>query len=161
MSHSASHVNGSTLPHFAPAKPKRKTKKARKPKPPKPVSNLMVAMTVGLGIGIPLLSLALSKLSGTLAAHGHYALALFAFGLMVTVLGVSLSHLAAAISHVTRSAWQASWAMAVSLDLSLVLCELVHVYATDLGLGTVCNAVMLCVALGSVALNIWAFLMHD
>src|SRR5690349_17707711 len=56
-----------------------------------------VGMNVSLGVGIPLLSLALSKVAGTLAANSQYALAAFALALMLAVLGVSLSHLAWAV----------------------------------------------------------------
>jgi hypothetical protein len=118
-------------------------------------------MTVSLGVGIPLLSLAMSRLSGTLAAHGHLALAAFALGLMAAVLGVSLSHLAWAIGDITRSGPRASWSLAVALDLSLVLSELVHVYAPGLGLAWVTCGVMVSVAAASMALNCYAFLMHE
>jgi hypothetical protein len=118
-------------------------------------------MTVVLGVGIPCLSLAMSKLAGTLAANAHYALAVFALALMAAVLGVSLSHLAWAIGDITRSGRRSSWSLAVALDLSLVLCELCHVYTADLGLAWVCYAVMTAVALASMALNVWGFLMHE
>jgi hypothetical protein len=117
-------------------------------------------MTTALGIGIPLLSLAMSRLSGTLASNGHWALATFALGLMLAVLGVSLSHLAWAVADITRSSPRASWSLAIALDLSLVLCESVHVYASDLGLAWVCYCVMGCVAATSMALNIYCFFTH-
>src|SRR4051794_21280901 len=77
-----------------------------------------VVMTVALGVGIPCLSLALSKMAGTLAVNAPgsetqqeecllFALAGFALGLMVAVLGVSLNHLAWSIENVTRSTWKA------------------------------------------------------
>jgi hypothetical protein len=118
-------------------------------------------MTVALGVGIPLLSLAMSKLAGTLAAHGYSALAAFALALMLAVLGVSLSHLAWAVGNITRSSRCPSWSLAVALDLSLVLCESVHVYGEELGLTWVCYAVMAAVAAASMALNVYAFLMHE
>jgi hypothetical protein len=137
--------------------------KARPLTPPAPTlaDYFRLPMTVALGVGIPCLSLAMSKLAGTLATHGHLALAAFAFALMAAVLGVSLSHLSWAVGNVTRSGRRASWSLAVALDLSLILCELVHVYAADLGLGLVCTAVMACVAAASMALNVFAFLMHE
>jgi hypothetical protein len=150
------------LPLSIPVKPaqgKRKVKKARRVKTPPTM--LKVMLTIIIGVGIPLLSLALAKLAGTLAAAQMYALSLLAFALMIAVLSVSLKHLAWSITDITRSPPKASWAMAISLDLSLVLCELIHVYANTLGLDMVANAVMICVALTSMALNVWAFLMPD
>lgn len=152
-------------PGLAPAKPKRQ-RKASTPKAKTPAvhpwaANFKLGMTIALGVGIPLLSLAMSKLAGTLAANGQFALAGFAFALMVSVLGVSLNHLAWAIANITRSPWEASWALAVALDLSLVCCETIHVYADQLSLAWVCYAVISCVALTSMALNVWAFLMHE
>jgi hypothetical protein len=136
-------------------------KPARKGVTKRQVNHFKVAMTVALGVGIPLLSLAMSKLSGTLAIHGKWGLALFAFGLMVATLAVSLSHLAWAVGHITKSTPRASWSLAIALDLSLVMCELVHVYAESLGLSAVCWSVMAAVAVASMMLNVYAFLAHD
>lgn len=100
-------------------------------------------MTVALGVGIPLLSLT------------------FGLALMVAVLGVSLSHPACGIADITRSSPLARWALAGALDLSLVLCELCLVSARGLGLEWVAVLVMGAVAIASMALNVYAFLMHD
>ena len=135
-----------------------KRKACKQEKHRKVADNLRLGLTLFLGCGIPLLSLALSRLAGTLATHQQYALAGFAFLLMAAVLTVSLSHLALAVADVTTSGPRASWCLAVSLDLSLVLCELVHVRAGGLGLSAVCYAVMTSVCLASVSLNCWAFL---
>jgi cytochrome c biogenesis protein CcdA len=125
-------------------------------KPTTASAKFKVGMTLALGCGIPVLSLALSMIAGTLANRVPL-LALFAFGLMIAVLMVSLPHLRWAISDITKSERLASWCLAVALDLSLVLCELTHVYADDCGLGLVVNCVMLAVCLASMALNCWAF----
>lgn len=122
------------------------------------LARFKLGMTVVLGVGIPLLSLAMSKLAGTLAAGGMFALAVFALGLMVAVLGVSLSHLAWAVGDITRSKRAPSWALAIALDLSLVLCELVHVYAAKMGLTWLCFLMVVFVASCSMALNVYAFL---
>lgn len=124
------------------------------------LDRLKLGMTIALGVGIPLLSLAMSKLAGTLAVAEKYALAVFALYLMLAVLGVSLSHLAGSIENITRSHWLASWSLAVALDLSLVMCEMCHVYANNLGLEWVTIAVMVCVAVVSMALNVYAFLLN-
>jgi hypothetical protein len=84
----------------APAPAKSKARKPRKAAPKSSArsggaeSRFKTGMTVGLGAGIPLLSLAMSQSAGTLATHGLFALAGFAFALMVAVLAVSLPHLA-------------------------------------------------------------------
>lgn len=150
-----------SLPQQIPVKPKKsKATKVAKTKAKAPPTTIKVVMTVAMGVGIPLLSFALTKIAGTLAAGGIYILAFMAFALMTAILSVSLSHLAWAIKDITRSTKQASWAMAVSLDLSLVMGELVHVYADTLGLDAVATAVMVSVALASMVLNCWAFLEH-
>lgn len=114
-------------------------------------------MTCAIGTGIPLLSLALSKIAGTLATSGFFILAFFAFSLMCAVLIVSLPHLAWSIGDITRSENRASWALAIALDLSLVLCEFVHTFANETGLDWVIVAVMITVCLFSMLLNCWAF----
>lgn len=124
------------------------------------VSRYKLNLTVALGVFIPVMSLATSKIAGTLASHSHYALAAFGAGIGVAVLAVSLSHLAWAIRDVTGSGPRASWALAVALDCSLVLCELVHVTAVDAGLVGVCWAMLLAVAGFSMVLNCHAFLNH-
>jgi hypothetical protein len=139
---------------------KNSGKKATAAKESELLVRFRLTMTVVLGVGIPLLSLAMSKIAGTLALNGHTFLALFAGSLMLAVLAVSLSHLAWAIEDITKSTVRASWSLAVALDLSLVLCELIHVYAHDLELEWVCCLVMLNVAACSMALNVYAFLQH-
>jgi hypothetical protein len=104
------------------------------------------------------MSVATSKIAGTLAGHGHYALAAFGAGIGVAVPAVSLSHPAWAIRDVTGSGPRSSWALAVALDCSLVLCELVHVAADGAGLALVCWAVLVVVAGFSMVLNCHAFL---
>jgi hypothetical protein len=127
---------------------------------PEPVSRYKLGLTVALGVAIPVLSLSMSKVSGTLLGTGHYALAAFGAFIGTAVLAVSLSHLAWAIRDVTGSGLRASWALAVALDLSLVLAELVHVTAAEVGLNAVCWCVVAVVALFSMILNVHAFLHH-
>jgi cation transport ATPase len=117
-------------------------------------------LTIAMGTFIPLLSLTLSHVGGTLV-HGdtvQCCLGLAAFGLMGCVLWVSLSHLAWSIQDVTKSSPGLSWLMAVATDLALVLGELVHVNADELGLCGLVWALMICVCLLSMVLNCWAFL---
>src|SRR4051794_19996905 len=116
-------LNGTAAPALK-DKPKRTRKPKAAPQAKGRADTFRLWMTVALGVGIPCLSLAMSKLAGTLAAGGLLALAAFALGLMVAVLAVSLPHLAWSVANVTRSGRRASWSLAVALDLSLVLCEL-------------------------------------
>ncbi len=122
-----------------------------------PAERFRTTMIYLLGSGIPALSLALSKMGGSLLLGGHWALGLFAFALMGAVLAVSLPHLAWSLVHLTGSERRPAWCLAIALDLSLVLTELVSVYASGLGLGLVCFLVMFAVAVASAALNINAF----
>src|SRR5262249_32285327 len=62
-------------------------------------------ITVGMGCGIPGLSLALSSIGGRLLQEGHAGLGCAALVLCCSVLAVSLSHLAWAVRDITRSAW--------------------------------------------------------
>jgi hypothetical protein len=142
---------------------KSKTATASKPaaKPEAPAaSRYKLALTIALGVFIPVMSLAASKIAGTLAGHGFYALASFGALIGVAVLAVSLSHLAWAIRDVTGSGPRSSWALAVALDCSLVLCELVHVGAAAADLDAVCWCVVGVVAVFSMVLNVHAFLNH-
>ncbi len=156
------------MPGYEPAAPAPKPTARAKRKPvakaaakPVPVaSRFKFNLTIALGVFIPVMSLATSKIAGTLAGSGHYTLAAFGAGIGVAVLAVSLSHLAWAVRDVTGSGPRASWALAVALDCSLVLCELVHVTATNCGIDGVCWAVMVVVAGFSMVLNCHAFLNH-
>ena len=111
-------------------------------------------ITISIGCGIPLLSLAMSNIGGNLIGQ-QTMLSLFAFLLMGAVLVVSLPHLAWSIKDITKSDKLASWSFAIALDLSLVLCELVHVYTTELKIIT--TVVIVAVAGTSMVLNCWAF----
>lgn len=112
-------------------------------------------ITVGMGCGIPCLSLALSSIGGRLWVEGHCALGAGALGLCCAVLAVSLSHLAWAVRDITGSArWQAC-CLAVAVDCSLVLGELAGIAGYSAWLVSV---VMVAVTVCSAVLNCWAFL---
>ena len=146
----------------SPARKARRAKKTAVTAPPTPTAadRVKVYATVTMGVVIPLLSLGLSHTGGTLARTGHPALAGFALGLMGCVLVVSLSHLAWAIQDITRSPRWASWLLAISFDLLLVLGELCRVGAEDAGVGLAVTVMMAAVAGLSMFLNCWAFLRH-
>jgi hypothetical protein len=136
--------------------PKRASK-PRKGKAERRVNRARVAITVGMGCGVPCLSLALSSIGGRLCADGHGVLGTGSLGLCCLVLSVSLSHLAWAVRDITRSAWWQSWCLAGAIDLSLVLGELAGVCGYE---SWVVGAVMVAVTLVSAVLNCWAFLRH-
>lgn len=130
------------------------------PPPPPPVSKFKQRLTVALGCFIPLASLAMSKVSGTLASEGYYGLAGFAAAVGLAVLVVSLEHLAWAIHDITGSGRKQSWLLAVALDCGIVLTELVSVFAADCGLAWVCWLFLAAVIGFSMVLNCYAFLNH-
>ncbi len=124
-------------------------------------------LTLGMGVWIPLFSLALSYVGGNLMREGisntnaiMIGLASFSFALMTCVLSVSLSHLAWAVEDITKSHRWASWALALAFDLALVLGELCHVSAEEAGVGKVVTVLMATVCVLSMFLNCWAFLKH-
>jgi hypothetical protein len=140
--------------------PARRKRASARPRAGRKPDRYRRALTIALGVFIPLMSVATSKIAGTLAGHGHYALAAFGALIGVAVLAVSPSHLAWAVRDVTGSGPRASWALAVALDCGIVLCELVHVAAGGAGLALVCWAVLVVVAGFSMVLNCHAFLHH-
>ena len=129
----------------------------RRGKVARTVSRGRRAITVGMGCGIPCLSLALSSIGGRLWVEGHQELGGAALVLCSAVLAVSLSHLAWAVRDITGSArWQA-WCLAGAIDLSLVLGELAGIGGFRLW---VVPVVMGSVTVVSAVLNCWAFLRH-
>ena len=122
------------------------------------VNRAGAGITVLMGCGIPLLSLSLSTVSGTLYRAAHPILGTAFLAVMGSVLVVSLSHLAWAVGDITRSPRWASWAMAIAFDLALVLGETVHVAASDAGLMALTTSIMVAVCGASMLLNVWAFL---
>jgi hypothetical protein len=114
-------------------------------------------ITLGIGAGIPCLSLALSSIGGRLVAEGHTLLGSGALVLCCSVLAVSLSHLAWAIRDITRSAWWQAWCLALAVDCSLVLGELAGIAGYT---SWVVAAVMVSVTVCSAVLNCWAFARH-
>jgi hypothetical protein len=84
-------------------------------------ARIKFAATVVMGVLLPLLSVGLSSVGGNLARREHLMLSGFAFGLMVCVLTVSLSHLAWAISDITRSP---GWACCCKAQMQAAACGL-------------------------------------
>jgi hypothetical protein len=137
--------------------PGRKPRKAARKTTARTVSTARRIITVGMGCGIPALSLALSSVGGSLLREQHYVLGSTALMFCAAVLAVSLSHLAWAIRDITGSSpWQ-SWCLAGAVDVSLVLGELAHVAGFE---SWVVPAVMASVSIVSAVLNCWAFIGH-
>jgi hypothetical protein len=115
-------------------------------------------ITIGLGCGIPCLSLALSSQGGELLAAGEIGLGIASLVLCCTVLALSLSHLRDAIVDITHcDQWQ-GWVLAVAVDCALVLAELVQVS----GHGSLVQWGLLgLLTFASAVLNCWAFLRHN
>lgn len=138
----------------------KKSSRPRKVITARRISVLGTAITVAMGCGIPLLSLVLSHLGGSLLADGSELLGLLALVLCVSVLIVSLSHLAWAIGDITKSRTSANWCLAITVDMSLVLAELVGVFGTPEGVELLRVGLMVSVTIASMVLNCWAFLQH-
>jgi hypothetical protein len=142
------------------AKGKKKGKKV--PSHYKPLvtkqPRLALILTIVMGVGIPLLSLSLSTIAGKLALTGHEYLAASALVLTSSVLAVSLSHLAWSVKDITHSSTWQSWALAITIDLAVVLSESVHVFAPDADVEMLATTVMVAVTLASMGCNVWAFL---
>jgi len=121
------------------------------------VSRSRIAITVGLGCAIPLLSLYLAAQGGSLLLGDWIAVALgiACLALCCASLGLSLSHLACAIADITRCGVKPAWALAVVLDCSLVASELAN--AAGHGSALVFGF-MAAVTAASMVLNCWAFL---
>lgn len=137
----------------AKAKPKLATASA--------MSRARLIITVALGIGIPAFTLAVSNISGKLFGMDSWAcwiLGTLLVGCTLTVLAVSLEHLAWAIADITRSGARPSWCLAIATDLTLVLCEFATVSGAD---SWVIVGVMVMVTITSMVLNCWAFLCHE
>jgi hypothetical protein len=116
-------------------------------------------LTITMAGFIPLLSLTLSRVAGVLFSEGSFALAAFAGVISVTVLSVSLPHLAHAIGLITQSSRRVSWALAIAFDLGIVLAEMVHVNGTP-GLTEVAVIMLFALSLMSAVLNGIAFTRH-
>jgi cation transport ATPase len=156
----SSRINGHSF-HSEPKVAKKKSGRARKGRTiASTQSNLERTVTVLMGAAIPLLSLSLSSLGGSLLAGGQWSLGLVALALCVCVLGVSLDHVAFAVRSITKSPAWASWLLATACDASLVLGELSGVFASEVDVYYLRMGLMFSVTIASQVLNIFAFLAH-
>lgn len=121
------------------------------------IASLRRPITIGLGCGIPVLSLSLSHQGGELLLAERWLLGGASLILCGVVLALSLSHLAAAIRDITQSAtWQA-WCLAIAVDSALVVAELVRVSGEA---GMVQWGMMTALTGASAILNCWGFFRH-
>lgn len=152
---SAPTLNGKPRNHATGKKKKAPTKLA------KPTADrIKFWATITMGVFMPVLSLILSYVGGSLLGNERHVLSGLSFLMMGCVLCVSLAHLAWAIGDITRSPIWASWLLAIAFDCCLVLGELCHVQAAEAGIDTVCTTMMVAVCGLSMFLNCWAFLRH-
>ena len=138
---------------------KPKAKKKTKGEIAQDLYKFKVGIAIALGIAIPALSISVSHIAGTLASEVPL-LAIFMGVCGVSVLYVSLSHLAEAIQDTTGSTTRLAWSMAVLLDFAIVGCELTHVYSHNAELWWWATGLMLVTMLFSMVLYVYAFLKH-
>ena len=118
--------------------------------------------TIALGCAIPAASFALSHIGGELLAVAQtpwmYTLAFLFGACCVSVLMVSLPHLAKAITDITgESNERNGWCLAVTLDAGLIISELCLIYGSD-ELAPWCWGMIVVTSVFSAFLNCWAFL---
>lgn len=110
-----------------------------------------------LAMAMPLFALVLAKVAGTLAQGGKTELACFAGTIGVSCLLVSLADCKQSIQAITGVlTWQA-WAVAITVDLAIVVGELVLTFAPELGLDVWVGALMVAVGVFSMGFNAFAF----
>lgn len=144
-----------------------KTPKKAKPKKTltltgEQTSNARRAITIGMGIGIPALSVSFSSMGGTLLAQGGTTMifGIVLIALCCVILAVSLPHLVSAISDITKSKYSHCVCMAIAIDLGIVILEL----TLALGMDSIYWSrlfVMLSLTVASMILNCWAFFNHN
>jgi len=122
------------------------------------MSKARKALTITMGCGIPAVSLYTSHRAGELLTVGAYVGGLMFLAVCLTVLALSLSHLATAIGDITRSNVRDSWLLAVALDAGIVVCELTKAMGHDGG--WLAMAFLVGITGASMLLNCWAFLTH-
>jgi len=141
----------------APAKPRRKKK--TKAEVAAELYAFKQRLAVSLGVAIPVFSMCLCHIGGSLVSEVLWVAAFFGI-VAVSVLVLSLSHLAEAVEDTTGARpWQA-WLMAVALDCTIVACELCHVFASDEQLWYWSTALMGAAGIFSAVLNVYAFTKH-
>jgi len=108
---------------------------------------------------IPALSLTLARVAGLLHVGEFPYLSGFAAFIAITVLSVSLPHLAHAVKLITCSSKRVSWALAVAFDCGIVLSELVHATGPQ-NLHWVALGMLIALSCMSAVLNAIAFTRH-
>lgn len=137
-------------------KPAKKSPRKRTPRAVVARTNFDRWLTLTMAAFIPLMSLTTSRLAGVLYLDDSVELSALASVITLTVLSVSLPHLAHAIRLVTTSSKRVSWALAVAFDAGIVLAELVEVAGSP-SLRGVAWAMLLALGVMSAVLNAIAF----
>lgn len=111
---------------------------------------------------IPLFTMVCARQAGAMFAEGNLILAIVASVLALTSLAVSLSHLARAISLITKTHIVASFALAVAFDGGIVLSELLHAFGDprNVIMHALAWAMLGCLTGLSGVLNWYAFTRH-
>lgn len=116
------------------------------------------AVTIGLGCGIPAFCLYTSHRGGQLLSNGAWACGGMLLAICITMLALSLSHLAEAVRDVAKLSPRNSWLMAAALDCGIVACELTQAAGHDGG--WLATAFLIGITGASMLLNSWAMLGH-
>jgi len=122
------------------------------------MSKARKALTITMGCGIPAVSLYTSHRAGELLTMGAYVGGIMFLAVCLTVLALSLSHLATAIGDITRSNARDSWLLAIALDAGIVVVELTKAMGHDGGF--LATLFLVGITGASMLLNCWAFLNH-
>jgi hypothetical protein len=138
------------------AKPSKKTPRKRAPRAAVVRNTFDRWLTLTMAAFIPLMSLVTSRFAGVLYIDEHVELAGLAAVITLTVLSVSLPHLAHAIRLVTTSSKRVSWALAIAFDAGIVLAELIEVAGSP-SLRSYAWTMLLALGVMSAVLNAIAF----
>lgn len=150
--------------------PKRKRRRRRRPTKEEIQSQLSqlleekaireahLPMTVRVTAGaIPALAAMLGWISAEVMTQGSW-LATFPAVMTIAALSVSLPHVAKGLRRELQCSHREAWALAITVDLAMVVCEMVlHFAAVNVTTELVCWAVMAMGLVGSTAYNIAGF----
>lgn len=115
----------------------------------------------GTAACIPTSAALLGWVACDVAAAQRSWFALLPTAMAVSVLLVSLPHVAAGLRASLHVGVRDSWALAVALDLSLLVCEVVvHFVDVSRATAAVCWTVMLAALVGSTVYNVAGFRQH-
>lgn len=157
-------INGSANQHTSSKAPSKKVKKpsskrhhtTKRTQSPK----LAQAMAISAGCSTPIFALAMSTITGHVAAHNPL-FAILPFSVLACLLIVSTPHIAEAKKCIGWSSWQ-SWSFAIALDCAITVCELLTVWCGEslIGIEWIPKAMIFGCVLYSALLNTYVNLRH-